>query len=134
VTGTGTVYGVDLDLHDVGELTPVIAAVAAAASGPSYLRGIGHLRGHETDRLAALETELNALGGDIVQTADGLEIRPRRLHGGLFGTYHDHRMAHAAAVAGLVAEGIEIENVATTAKTMPEFADVWTGLVGGADG
>ena len=134
VTGTGTVDGVDLDLHDVGELTPVIAAVAAAASGPSYLRGIAHLRGHETDRLAALETELNALGGDVVQTADGLEIRPRPLHGGLFGTYHDHRMAHAAAVAGLVAEGIEIENVATTAKTMPKFADVWAGLVGGADG
>jgi 3-phosphoshikimate 1-carboxyvinyltransferase len=134
VTGTGTVDGVDLDLHDVGELTPVIAAVAAAASGPSYLRGIAHLRGHETDRLGALETELNALGGDVVQTADGLEIRPRPLHGGLFGTYHDHRMAHAAAVAGLVAEGIEIENVATTAKTMPEFADVWAGLVGGADG
>ncbi len=134
VTGTGQVHGVDLDLHDVGELTPVIAAVAAAASGPSYLRGIAHLRGHETDRLAALETELNALGGDVAQTADGLEIRPKPLHGGLFGTYHDHRMAQAAAVAGLVAEGIEIENVATTAKTMPEFPDLWSRLVGGAAG
>lgn len=130
VTGTGDVRGVDLDLHEVGELTPVIAAVAAAASGPSYLRGIAHLRGHETDRLAALEKELNALGGDVSQTADGLEIRPRQLHAGMFGTYDDHRMAHAAAVAGLVAEGIEIENVGTTAKTMPEFPRVWSGLVG----
>ncbi len=134
VTGTGSLHGVDLDLHDVGELTPVIAAVAAAAAGPSYLRGIAHLRGHETDRLAALETELNAIGGDVSQTADGLEIRPKPLHGGLFGTYHDHRMAHAAAVAGLVAEGIEIENVGTTAKTMPEFPELWSALIGGAQG
>jgi 3-phosphoshikimate 1-carboxyvinyltransferase len=131
VTGTGSLDGVDLDLHDVGELTPVIAAVAAVAEGPSYLRGIAHLRGHETDRLMALEKELNAIGGDVSQTADGLEIRPRPLHGGLFGTHDDHRMAHAAAVVGLVAEGIEIDNVDTTAKTMPEFPQVWSRLIGG---
>ena len=130
VTGTGPLDGVDLDLHDVGELTPVIAAVAAAAGGTSYLRGVAHLRGHETDRLAALEKELNALGGDVSQSADGLVIRPRPLHAGSFGTYDDHRMAHAAAVVGLVAEGIEIENVGTTAKTMPDFPRVWSGLVG----
>lgn len=131
VRGTGGLQGVDLDLHDVGELTPVIAAVAALAEGPSHLRGIAHLRGHETDRLAALETELNALGGDVEQTADGLRIRPRPLHGGVFGTYHDHRMAHAAAVVGLVADGIEIENVGTTAKTMPDFPRLWSDLVTG---
>jgi 3-phosphoshikimate 1-carboxyvinyltransferase len=131
VTGSGELHGVDLDLHDVGELTPVIAAVAAAAGGPSYLRGIAHLRGHETDRLMALEKELNGIGGDVSQTADGLEIRPRPLHAGLFGTYDDHRMAHAAAVVGLVAEGIEIDNVGTTAKTMPEFPQVWSRLIGG---
>jgi 3-phosphoshikimate 1-carboxyvinyltransferase len=131
VTGTGSLDGVDLDLHDVGELTPVVAAVAAVAEGPSYLRGIAHLRGHETDRLMALEKELNAIGGDVSQTADGLEIRPRPLHGGLFGTHDDHRMAHAAAVVGLVAEGIEIDNVDTTAKTMPEFPQVWSRLIGG---
>jgi 3-phosphoshikimate 1-carboxyvinyltransferase len=129
VTGTGQVHGVDLDLRDVGELSPVLAAVAALADGPSYLRGIGHLRFHETDRLAALETELNALGGDVTQTADGLEIRPRALHGGLFGTYHDHRMAHAAAVIGLAVAGLEIENIGTTAKTMPQFPEVWSALV-----
>ncbi|HEY0618836.1 MAG TPA: 3-phosphoshikimate 1-carboxyvinyltransferase [Kribbella sp.] len=130
VRGTGRVQGVDLDLSEVGELSPVIAAVAALADGPSYLRGIAHLRNHETDRLAALETEFNALGGDVNQTADGLEIRPKPLHGGLFATYHDHRMAHAAAVLGLAVDGVEIENIATTAKTMPEFPDLWSALVG----
>ncbi|WP_112243739.1 3-phosphoshikimate 1-carboxyvinyltransferase [Kribbella monticola] len=129
VRGTGRVQGVDLDLSEVGELSPVLAAVAVLADGPSYLRGIAHLRNHETDRLAALETEFNALGGDVNQTADGLEIRPKPLHGGLFGTYHDHRMAHAAAVVGLVVDGLAIENIGTTAKTMPEFPDLWSALV-----
>jgi 3-phosphoshikimate 1-carboxyvinyltransferase len=130
VRGTGRIQGVDLDLSEVGELSMVIAAVAALADGPSYLRGIAHLRNHETDRLAALESEFNALGGDVNQTPDGLEIRPKPLHGGLFGTYHDHRMAHAAAVLGLVVDGLEIENIGTTAKTMPEFPDLWSALVG----
>ncbi len=130
VRGTGRVQGVDLDLSEVGELSPVIAAVAALADGPSYLRGIAHLRGHETDRLAALEREFNALGGDVTQTADGLEIRPKPLRGGLFGTYHDHRMAHAAAVLGLLVDGLEIENIGTTAKTLPEFPELWSGLAG----
>ncbi|TCO34104.1 3-phosphoshikimate 1-carboxyvinyltransferase [Kribbella steppae] len=128
VRGTGRVQGVDLDLGEVGELSPVIAAVAAFADGPSYLRGIAHLRNHETDRLAALEQEFNALGGDVTQTADGLEIRPKPLHGGLFGTYHDHRMAHAAAVLGLLVDGLQIENIGTTAKTLPEFPELWSGL------
>ena len=129
VRGTGRIAGVDLDLSEVGELSPVLAAVAVLADGPSYLRGIAHLRNHETDRLAALETEFNALGGDVNQTADGLEIRPKPLHGGLFGTYHDHRMAHAAAVVGLAVDGVRIENIGTTAKTMPEFPDLWSALV-----
>jgi 3-phosphoshikimate 1-carboxyvinyltransferase len=130
VRGTGRVQGVDLDLSEVGELSPVIAAVAAFADGPSYLRGIAHLRNHETDRLAALEREFNALGGDVTQTADGLEIRPKPLRGGLFGTYNDHRMAHAAAVLGLLVDGLEIENIGTTAKTLPEFPELWSGLAG----
>jgi 3-phosphoshikimate 1-carboxyvinyltransferase len=130
VRGTGRVQGVDLDLSEVGELTPVIAAVAAFADGPSYLRGIAHLRYHETDRLAALEREFNALGGDVTQLADGLEIRPKPLRGGLFGTYDDHRMAHAAAVLGLLVDGLQIENIGTTAKTLPEFPELWSGLAG----
>jgi 3-phosphoshikimate 1-carboxyvinyltransferase len=129
VRGTGRVAAVDLDLSEVGELSPVIAAVAAFADGPSYLRGIAHLRFHETDRLAALETEFNALGGDVTQLEDGLAIRPKPLHGGLFHTYADHRMAHAAAVLGLLVDDLRIENIGTTAKTLPEFPDMWSGLV-----
>jgi 3-phosphoshikimate 1-carboxyvinyltransferase len=130
VRGGGRVQGCDLDLSEVGELSPVIAAVAAFADGPSYLRGIAHLRNHETDRLAALETEFNALGGDVTQLDDGLAIRPKPLHGGLFHTYADHRMAHTAAVLGLLVDGIAIENIGTTAKTLPEFPELWSGLVG----
>ncbi|HZX02399.1 3-phosphoshikimate 1-carboxyvinyltransferase [Kribbella sp.] len=129
VRGTGRVQGCDLDLSEVGELSPVIAAVAAFADGPSYLRGIAHLRNHETDRLAGLEAEFNALGGDVTQLEDGLEIRPKPLRGGLFHTYDDHRMAHAAAVLGLLVPDLRIENIGTTAKTLPEFPTLWSGLV-----
>lgn len=125
----GRLDGVNLDLHDVGELAPVVAAVAALASEPSRLRGIAHLRGHETDRLAALATELNKLGGDVEETDDGLIIRPRPLHGGTFATYDDHRMAHAAAVIGLVVPDVLVENVATTAKTYPEFVADWEAFI-----
>lgn len=123
--------GLDADLHEVGELTPVLAALAALADSPSRLRGVAHLRGHEADRLAALATELNRLGGDVDETADGLAIRPRPLHGGVFGSYDDHRLAQAGALLGLVVDGVAVENIATTAKTMPTFTTVWTDLVGG---
>ena len=117
--------GVELDLHDVGELTPVVAAVAALAEGESRLIGVAHLRGHETDRLAALAAEINRLGGDVEELEDGLLIRPRSLHGGVFTTYDDHRMAQAAVVLGLRVPGLSVENVGTTAKTYPDFATVW---------
>jgi 3-phosphoshikimate 1-carboxyvinyltransferase len=131
VSATRALKGVDLDLHDVGELTPAVAALAALAATPSRLRGIAHIRGHETDRLSALATELRRLGGDVTELADGLEIRPRRLHGGVFHTYADHRMAHAAVVLGLAVPGVLVEDVATTAKTFPGFAAAWSALVGG---
>lgn len=131
VTGTGVVHGLDADLHDVGELTPVLAALAALAESPSSLRGIAHLRGHETDRLDALAKELNRLGGDVTQTHDGLEIRPAALHGGTFGTYDDHRLAHAGAVLGLAVPGVLVENIATTAKTLPDFPGLWTTMLAG---
>jgi 3-phosphoshikimate 1-carboxyvinyltransferase len=121
--------GVELDLHDVGELTPVIAAMAALAEGPSRLTGVAHLRGHETDRLAALVAEINRLGGDAEELADGLLIRPRPLHGDTFRTYDDHRMAHAAVVLGLRVPGLLVENVVTTIKTYPNFAPVWERLM-----
>ncbi|MEU6811216.1 3-phosphoshikimate 1-carboxyvinyltransferase [Streptomyces sp. NPDC046831] len=129
-TGSGAVHGIDVDLGEVGELTPGIAAVAALADSPSTLRGVAHLRLHETDRLAALTKEINELGGDVTETADGLHIRPRPLHGGVFHTYEDHRMATAGAVIGLAVEGVRIENVATTAKTLPDFPELWTGMLG----
>ncbi|MER7175085.1 3-phosphoshikimate 1-carboxyvinyltransferase [Streptomyces mesophilus] len=133
-TGSGQIHGIDIDLGEVGELTPGIAAVAALADGPSTLRGVAHLRLHETDRLAALTKEINELGGDVTETADGLHIRPRRLHGGIFHTYDDHRMATAGAVLGLAVDGVQIENVATTAKTLPDFPAMWTGMLTGAAG
>jgi 3-phosphoshikimate 1-carboxyvinyltransferase len=130
MSGTGRISGADLDLHEVGELTPVIAAVAAFADGPTLLRGIAHLRHHETDRLAALRKEITALGGDVRETEDGLEIRPAPLQGGVFSTYEDHRLATAAAVLGLRVPGILVEDVATTAKTMPDFVRLWAGMLG----
>jgi 3-phosphoshikimate 1-carboxyvinyltransferase len=129
VRGGGRVDGLDADLHDVGELAPVLAAVAALARTPSHLRGLAHLRGHETDRLAALARELNRLGGDVTETDDGLLVRPRPLSGGVVATYDDHRIATAAAVLGLVVPGVRVENVATTGKTMPGFVDMWTRML-----
>ncbi|KUF16181.1 MULTISPECIES: 3-phosphoshikimate 1-carboxyvinyltransferase [Streptomyces] len=129
-TGSGSIHGLDVDLSEVGELTPGIAAVAALADSPSTLRGVAHLRLHETDRLAALTKEINELGGDVTETADGLHIRPRPLHGGVFHTYDDHRMATAGAVIGLAVPGVQIENVATTAKTLPDFPELWAGMLG----
>jgi len=132
VSGSGQLSGLDVDLHDVGELTPVVAAVAAFADSPSRLRGIAHLRGHETDRLSALAHEINALGGHVVETEDGLRITPAPLHGGLFHTYDDHRMAMAGAVLGLRVPDLVLENVGTTAKTLPQFTRRWTQMLTGA--
>jgi 3-phosphoshikimate 1-carboxyvinyltransferase len=129
VTGTGVIHGIDIDLHDVGELTPSIAAVAALADSPSHLRGIAHLRLHETDRLAALTREINALGGNVVEEESALHITPAPLHGGVFHTYDDHRLATAGAVLGLVVPGIEVENIATTRKTLPDFPGLWSSLL-----
>jgi len=129
LNGTGVIHGIDIDLHDVGELTPSIAAVAALADSPSHLRGIAHLRLHETDRLAALTREINALGGDVVEEESALHITPAPLHGGVFHTYDDHRLATAGAVLGLVVPGIEVENIATTRKTLPDFPGLWSSLL-----
>lgn len=129
VTGGATITGVDLDLRDVGELTPVLAALAALASSPSHLHGVEYLRGHETDRLAALRHELTALGGDVTETVDGLRIVPRALRGGRFSSYDDHRMAMAGAVIGLVVPGVVVDDVGTTAKTFPGFAGAWSAML-----
>jgi 3-phosphoshikimate 1-carboxyvinyltransferase len=129
VTGNGQIHGIDIDLHDVGELAPSIAALAALANSPSYLRGIGHLRLHETDRLAALTREINSLGGDVVEEETALRINPAPLHGGVFHTYDDHRLATAGAVLGLAVKDIEVENIETTRKTLPDFPGLWSSLL-----
>jgi 3-phosphoshikimate 1-carboxyvinyltransferase len=130
VSGAGTLHGIDYDLHEVGELTPAVAALCALADGPSHLRGVAHIRGHETDRLSALAAELTALGGQVSETEDGLDIRPAALHGGVFHTYADHRMAHAGVIVGLAVPGVLVEDIATTAKTYPGFAAAWTSFLG----
>ena len=129
VSMDGPIRGLIADLHDVGELTPTLAALAALADSPSELRGIAHLRGHETDRLKALAHEITHLGGDAVETEDGLRIRPALLHGGRMATYGDHRMATAAAIIGLHVHGIAVEDIGTTAKTLPRFAERWSTMV-----
>ncbi len=128
----GEIRGIDADLRDVGELTPTLAAIASLATSETRFRGIGHLRGHETDRLAALVHEINHLGGDATETEDGIHLRPSMLHAGHFATYHDHRMATAGAVIGLRVSGVEVENIDTTAKTLPGFAARWESLVAGS--
>nr|WP_176458672.1 3-phosphoshikimate 1-carboxyvinyltransferase [Rhodococcus sp. 15-649-1-2] len=130
VRGGATSTGVDIDLHDVGELTPTVAALAALADGPSHLRGIAHLRGHETDRLAALVAEIRRLGGNATETDDGLDIAPAALHGGVWRAYADHRMATAGAILGLVVPGVEVDDIGTTAKTLPGFENLWASMLG----
>jgi 3-phosphoshikimate 1-carboxyvinyltransferase len=129
VTAGDGIGGIDVDLHDSSELTPVVAALCALAQAPSVIRGVAHIRGHETDRLAALRTELTAIGAHVVETEDGLRITPGPLRGGRFHTYADHRMVMAAAVLGLAVPGIVVEDVGTVAKTMPEFTTLWSRML-----
>lgn len=125
----GTIDGVTLELSTGGELAPTLIALAALASSPSEFHGIAHLRGHETDRLAALVTEINRLGGRATELDDGIRIEPSPLHGGTWSTYHDHRMATAGALIGLAVPGVTVENIGTTAKTLPRFTEMWSEMV-----
>ncbi len=130
VSQSREIKGIEFDLSDVGELTPVLVSIAVLANSNSSLTGIAHLRGHETDRLAALVENIKTIGGDAEETTDGLIIRPRKLHGGLWKSFDDHRMATAGAVIGLVVEGILVDDIKTTSKTLPDFENMWTSLVG----
>ena len=131
VRGTGKILGIQADLSEAGELVPTIAAIAALASTPSELTGISHLRGHETDRLAALVSEINSIGGKASELADGIRIEPSKLTGGLWKTYEDHRMATAGAIIGLRVAGIEIQDISVTSKTMPNFSQLWFEMLEG---
>lgn len=125
VRGTGAIRGIDADMSAMGELVPTIAALAALADSPTRLRGVGHLRGHETDRLQALSTELTKVGARTLEHEDGLEIHPGSLHGTEFETYEDHRIATAAAIIGLAVPDLRVINISTTAKTLPDFVGMW---------
>ncbi|WP_030194686.1 3-phosphoshikimate 1-carboxyvinyltransferase [Terrabacter tumescens] len=131
VVGSGELVGIDIDLHDAAELTPTVAALAALASTPTWIRGVAHIRGHETDRLAALTAELGGVGAHVTETEDGLRITPAPLHGGRFRTYHDHRMATAGAIIGLRVPGVHVEDIDTTRKTLPDFVGLWQGMLEG---
>ena len=131
VRSTGQIRGIDIDLGDVGELTPVIAALASLADSPSYLRGIGHLRLHETDRLSALKNELTALGAEVLEEESALRINPKPMKAGVFHTYDDHRLATAGALIGLAVKGVEVENIETTRKTITDFPALWSQLLNG---
>jgi 3-phosphoshikimate 1-carboxyvinyltransferase len=130
VSGTGNVTAVSLDLTTGGELAPALVALAALADGTSEITGIGHIRHHETDRLAALVAEINGLGGRATELPDGIRVEPATLHGGLWHTYEDHRMATAGAIIGLRVAGVDIEDIRTTSKTLPEFPELWLHMLG----
>jgi 3-phosphoshikimate 1-carboxyvinyltransferase len=127
--GGRAISGVNLDLSTGGELAPSLIALAALSSEPSTFTGIAHLRGHETDRLAALVTEINRLGGNATELPDGVHVEPAPLHGGEWHSYHDHRMATAGAIIGLAVDGVSVENIGTTAKTLPDFPAMWTAML-----
>ena len=133
VAGPESFGGFDADLHAVGELAPSIAAIATLAEpgSVSRLSGIAHLRGHETDRLAALTAEINRLGGRCEESEDGLVITAVPMHGGIWRSYADHRMATAGAIIGLRVAGVAVEDIATTAKTLPDFPSMWTNMLAG---
>ena len=129
-SGTGSIKGISVDLGIGGELAPVIIALAVLADTPSTITGIAHLRGHETDRLAALTAEINAIGGVATELPDGIQISPvEKLHGNTWRTYEDHRMATAGAIIGLRVPGIVIEDISVVSKTMPEFVAIWNSML-----
>lgn len=131
VTASGAPFrGIDLDLTLGGELAPTIVGLAALATTPSRITGIGHLRGHETDRLAALVADIRALGGDAVELPDGIEVRAAAAHGGEWGAYADHRMATTGALIGLRVPGVVVDDLGATSKTIPEFGALWERMLG----
>jgi 3-phosphoshikimate 1-carboxyvinyltransferase len=127
--GGDSIRGIDIDMHDSGELAPTIVALAALAESESTITGISHLRGHETDRINALVTEINNLGGKATELADGIKITPTVMHGGSWDSYGDHRMATAAAIIGLKVPDITVNDINVVSKTMPEFVSLWGQLL-----
>jgi 3-phosphoshikimate 1-carboxyvinyltransferase len=141
VTGSGMLHGDTLDLSAASELTPVVAGLAAFAKGQTRITGVGHIRGHETDRITAIVSTLRAVGVPAEETDDGLVIGVpvdsypalmSQLHAADLPTFADHRIAHLAALLGLRIPGVRLIDVATTAKTMPDFPQRWAAMVAGS--
>jgi 3-phosphoshikimate 1-carboxyvinyltransferase len=130
VSGNGVIRPLEADLSEVGELTPVLAALCALADGRSRITGVAHLRGHETDRLQALDEVLTAVGARVEQLPDGLVIEPGRHRPALLDSYADHRMVMAAAVLGLAIDGVTVADPGAVTKTLPDFVDRWNGVLG----
>lgn len=135
VHGTGQLHGIDVDMSACGELVPTVAAVAALATGPTTIKGVAHLRGHETNRLEALAHELTAIGCPTTELTDGLHIAPSSdaLHGTEWHAYADHRMATCGAIIGLAVPGVTIDDIGCTAKTLPEFPKMWHAMIEAVD-
>ena len=131
VRGPARLSGLDIDLRDESELTPTVAALAALAEGRTVIRGVAHIRGHETDRIAALVNEINGLGGNASETEDGLIIEPAPLRGGVWKAYADHRMATAGAIIGLLVPDVEVDDIGSTTKTIPDFPGMWDAMLSG---
>lgn len=123
VRGTGRLHGIDADLSDLSDTAQTLAALAVFADSPTTLRGIGFIRGKETDRIADTVRELQRCGIDAREDADGLTIVPGRPRPARIETYDDHRMAMSFALLGLMVPGIEIADPGCVAKTYPRFFD-----------
>jgi 3-phosphoshikimate 1-carboxyvinyltransferase len=117
----GGLRGIDADMNDISDTVMTLAVVACFADGPTTIRNVAHIRLKETDRLAALATELQRIGAGVDELSDGLVIHPAPLHGAEIETYNDHRMAMSLALAGLTVPGIVIKNPACVGKTYPQF-------------
>ena len=123
VRGTGRLQGIDIDLTDMPDMAQTVAAVAVFADGPTTVRGVEVIRGHETDRIAAVVAELRRCGLDADEHPDGFTVHPGTPRATRVETYRDHRMAMSFAVVGLAASGIEIADPGCVAKTFPDFFD-----------
>jgi len=131
VVGAPSVLPAEFDLADAAELTPALAALFGVNKGPFAIRGVAHIRGHETDRISALVTELRKIGADVDEFEDGFRVNSGGHATGTWATYADHRMAHAGAVAGLVIPGLVLDDVACVSKTWPDFATAWERAIRG---
>jgi 3-phosphoshikimate 1-carboxyvinyltransferase len=128
VRGTGSLRGVEVDMADISDTAPTLAAIAAFASSPTTITGVGFIRGKETDRIGSVVTELARCGIRAEELPDGLRIHPGTPHPATVRTYDDHRMAMSFAVLGALSGGITISDPACVAKTFPSFWDVFGGI------